>query len=161
MRLLRWILVHFPSVRGIPLQPHHLHEQTGDDNKEFVKNYDENNVHFNDAMRKNRWKSKFQNPPVPHPVVRLLRKQENGWSQTRPGPNRSKSNDLFWKFSKGCHIQFCQFLTMGLKGPLENFQTFIRFGGIVLFDDNVDRVPAWLWEVSNFQNKVGLGTWLW
>ena len=78
-------------MRGLPLQPHHLHEQTGDDNKEFVKNYDENNVHFNDAMRKNRWKSKFQIPPVPHPVVRLLRKQENGWSQTRPGPNQMMS----------------------------------------------------------------------
>ena len=88
-------------------------------------------------------KIKIPNPPVPHPVVRLLRKQENGWSQTRPGQNRSKSNDLFWKFSKGCHIQFCQFLTMGLKGPLENFQTFIRFGGIVLqaalYDDNDGR----------------------
>ena len=133
MRLLRWILVHFPSVRGIPLQPHHLHEQTGDDNKEFVKNYDENNVHFNDAMWKNRWKSKFQNPPVPHPVVRLLRKQENGWSQTRPGQNQMMLFSMlpisYWGYI---------WQQMGVKGCLENFQTFIQFGGIVLYDDNDD-----------------------
>ena len=40
------------------------------------------------------------------------------------------------------HIEATFEQKKGLKGPLENYQTFIRFGGIVLYDDNVDRVPA-------------------
>ena len=100
MRLLRWILVHFPLVRGIPLQPHHLHEQTGDDNEEFVKNYDENNVDFNDAMWKNRWKSKFKTPQC---HIRLSACCES---------KRTVGARLGQVQIKWCYFQCCRFLTI-------------------------------------------------
>ena len=34
MKLFRWVLVHIPTLRGLPIQSHHIHEQTGDDNKD-------------------------------------------------------------------------------------------------------------------------------
>ena len=157
MRFLRWILVHFPSVRGIPLQPHHLHEQTGDDNEEFVKNYGENNDDFNDAMWKNRWKSKFQIPSATSGCPPAAKARE----RLEPDSARSKSNDVIFNVADFYPYWGYIWQKMGLKGCFENFQTFIRFGGIVLYDDNVDRIPAWLWEVSNFQKQVGWGTWLW